>query len=115
MLTGVAATARRLSYDERDALRRLIDDRRRSVLLEEERARIDAAKQRRRSSRQPQRQPHTSRTDPDGLTRRERSVVTLRDEGRTTDEIAAELGLSPGTIAGHASRARKKLRRRLQV
>jgi DNA-binding NarL/FixJ family response regulator len=44
------------------------------------------------------------------LTRRERQVLTLVAEGRSTREIAAELSLSQKTVEVHRSRLMKKLR-----
>ena len=44
-----------------------------------------------------------------GLTPRELEVVRLLAEGRTTAEIAADLGLGGGTVRSHVERARNKL------
>jgi RNA polymerase sigma factor (sigma-70 family) len=45
----------------------------------------------------------------DVLTEREREVLTLVAAGRTNDEIAAELVVSPATAKTHVSRAMSKL------
>jgi DNA-binding NarL/FixJ family response regulator len=45
----------------------------------------------------------------DALTKREREVLTLVGQGKTTPEIAEELNLSPKTIEGHRSRIMAKL------
>lgn len=44
-----------------------------------------------------------------GLTPREVEVVRLLAEGRTTAEIASDLGLGGGTVRSHVERARNKL------
>ncbi|WP_328841928.1 sigma-70 family RNA polymerase sigma factor [Streptomyces europaeiscabiei] len=41
---------------------------------------------------------------------RQREVLILRLEGLTDPEIAAELGLEPGTVSAHMSRARRTVR-----
>jgi DNA-binding NarL/FixJ family response regulator len=46
----------------------------------------------------------------DPLTDRERQVATLVSQGRSDDEIAAELGLSPHTVRVHIKRIRHKLK-----
>ena len=45
-----------------------------------------------------------------GLTEGERDVVALLAHGLTQQEIAARLGVAPGTVASWSSRAKKKLR-----
>lgn len=46
-----------------------------------------------------------------GLTERERDIVELLAQELTQQEIAARLGIAPGTVANLSSRAKKKLRR----
>lgn len=46
----------------------------------------------------------------DPLTARERDVLRLTAEGRNTADIAAELGLSPGTVRNYLSESIDKLR-----
>jgi Sigma-70, region 4 len=46
-----------------------------------------------------------------GLTERERDIVELLAQEQTQQEIAAHLGIAPGTVANLSSRAKKKLRR----
>jgi two-component system response regulator DesR len=46
----------------------------------------------------------------DPLTDREREVLRLTGEGRSTADIAAELGLSPGTVRNYLSTSIDKLR-----
>jgi DNA-binding CsgD family transcriptional regulator len=43
------------------------------------------------------------------LTRAEEHVARLVAVGRSADEVALELGLSPEAVAVHLSRARRKL------
>lgn len=45
----------------------------------------------------------------------DREVLTLRGAGRTNAEIAARLGLTPGTVKSRLSRARKRLESRVGV
>jgi DNA-binding NarL/FixJ family response regulator len=45
----------------------------------------------------------------DGLTKREREVLTLVAQGRSSPEIAEELGLSVKTVEGHRGRIMAKL------
>lgn len=52
----------------------------------------------------------TNAPDPgDGLTKREREVLTLVGEGKSSPEIAKHLGLSVKTIEGHRGRIMAKL------
>jgi hypothetical protein len=46
-----------------------------------------------------------------GLTERERDIVELLAQELTQQEIAARLGIAPGTVANLSSRAKKKLHR----
>jgi Sigma-70, region 4 len=46
-----------------------------------------------------------------GLTERERDIVVLLAQELTQQEIAARLGIAPGTVANLSSKAKKKLRR----
>lgn len=48
-------------------------------------------------------------SEEDPLTDRERRVLRLAGEGRTSAEIAAELGLSEGTVRNYLSEAISKL------
>ncbi len=63
------------------------------------------------------RPPAAANGDLDRLTEREREVIRLVAAGRTNDEIAAELHISPMTAKTHVSRAMTKLgaRDRAQV
>ncbi len=54
-------------------------------------------------------QRRVAATDLDVLTEREREVMALVAAGRTNDEIAAELFISPATAKTHVSRAMSKL------
>jgi non-specific serine/threonine protein kinase len=45
----------------------------------------------------------------DHLSHRERSVVQLLAQGRSTVEISAGLGIKPGTVQGYLNHARGKL------
>lgn len=45
----------------------------------------------------------------DGLTDREREILRLIAQGRTTPEIAEELSLSPHTVGSHRDRIMAKL------
>lgn len=48
-------------------------------------------------------------SEPDPLTDRERQVLRLADEGRTSGDIANELGLSEGTVRNYLSEVFSKL------
>lgn len=52
--------------------------------------------------------PHTERSEPP-LTARERELLALLAEGRSTAEIAADTGLAPGTVKTHLARIYLKL------
>ena len=54
---------------------------------------------------------------PGALTGRERQVLALLAAGKTTGEIAEELGISPRTVEGHRTRVGRKLglRRRAEL
>ena len=54
----------------------------------------------------PQRTPHP---DADRLTEREREIVAWVGTGKSNDEIAAELVVSPATVRTHVGRAMMKL------
>lgn len=59
-----------------------------------------------------------SRSRPRGvISPREREVLALLSQGRTNEEIAAELSISPRTVEGHRTRLGRKLglRRRAQL
>ena len=47
--------------------------------------------------------------EPDPLTERERQVLRLAGQGRTSAEIATALGLSDGTVRNYLSEAISKL------
>jgi len=47
--------------------------------------------------------------DKTGLTTREREIVTLIAQGRTSKEIAVELGIAPKTVEAHRASILKKL------
>lgn len=47
--------------------------------------------------------------DLNALTEREREILTLVGQGRTNDEIAADLVVSPATVKTHVSRVMSKL------
>ncbi|ATW48448.1 response regulator [Streptomyces xantholiticus] len=53
--------------------------------------------------------PRTSAAGPDGLTDRERQVLTLVARGLNNTEVAESLGLSPLTAKTHVSRIMSKL------
>ncbi|MFC2018589.1 response regulator [Chloroflexota bacterium] len=53
---------------------------------------------------------HQSREDPyDSLTGREREILKLVAEGRTSQEVANRLAISVKTVFGHRTKLRKKL------
>ncbi len=52
---------------------------------------------------------HHSTTTPDALTPRQREVAALLAEGLTNAEIAARLGITPGTAANHVARSLRRL------
>jgi DNA-binding NarL/FixJ family response regulator len=49
------------------------------------------------------------RTDPDGLSRRERKVLTLIAAGRSDADIATKLSMSPKTVGHHVEAILAKL------
>ena len=51
----------------------------------------------------------TSSRDLEALTEREREVLALVGQGKTNDEIAGELFVSPATVKTHVSRVLSKL------
>ena len=53
-------------------------------------------------------QPPTPAAGPDGLSGRERELVTLVAQGRTDAQIAAELYISVRTVRSHLDRIRDK-------
>jgi non-specific serine/threonine protein kinase len=53
--------------------------------------------------------PPEAITEPTGLTRREREVLRLLVDGRTNQEIAAALFISPHTVANHVAHIMNKL------
>jgi len=54
-------------------------------------------------------QRRTSAKDLQALTEREREVLALVGQGKTNDEIATELFVSPATVKTHVSRVLSKL------
>jgi two-component system response regulator DesR len=54
-------------------------------------------------------------TEPDPLNERERQVLRLADQGRSGAEIAAEIGLSEGTVRNYLSEAISKLGARNRI
>jgi DNA-binding NarL/FixJ family response regulator len=54
-------------------------------------------------------QRRVSARELDGLTEREREVLALVGQGKTNDEIASELFVSPATVKTHVSRVMSKL------
>jgi DNA-binding CsgD family transcriptional regulator len=43
------------------------------------------------------------------LTNRERQVIALASHGKTTPEIAQEMGVGPETVKSHVKNARRKI------
>jgi len=103
---------RRLSFEERSALRGLVSDRRKAAL-----ALLDAAKA--PTSHEDEARAGVKRfvgawLPAEGwsgcaLSVRERQVVELRSRGASNAEIAEALGISYHTASRHLSNARKKL------
>jgi len=54
-------------------------------------------------------QRRVSARELEGLTEREREVLALVGQGKTNDEIAGELFVSPATVKTHVSRVMSKL------
>ncbi len=111
---GERAVRALADYDEALALRRLglADDGRRKILLEAALAGFRALGMEvwaRRTSEEAEAAPTLSRSSPqpvipsapDHLTRREIEVLRLIASGRTTNEIAQALVVSPGTVERH--------------